>query len=67
MVGEPIYDMIDERDGTLCETWAFLCPNPLGRPEPIFAKIGLHQGLLHINLFSLHVDLSGKLQKAIRE
>ncbi len=44
-----------------------LCPNPLGNPDPIFAKIGLHQGRLHINLFSLHVDRSGKLLKAIRD
>lgn len=66
MLGEQILDMVDAKDNTICETWAFLCPNPLGNPDPIFAKIGLHQGRLHINLFSLHVDRSGKLKKAIR-
>ena len=65
-LGEQILDMVDETDGSLCDTWAFLCPHPLNASDYVYAKIGLHHGRLHINLFSLHVDLSGKLKVAIR-
>jgi hypothetical protein len=66
-IGEEIFGMLDETDGSLCETWAFLCPHPLDDAEYVYAKIGLHQGRLHINLFSLHADLSGGLKAAIRK
>lgn len=66
VLGEQILDMVDDTDNTLCETWAFPCRNPLGQSELLYVKIGLHQGKLHINFFSLHVDLSGKLRTAIQ-
>ena len=67
MLGEQILDMVDEIDGTICQTWAFLCPNPFGPPHPpLYAKIGLHEGRLHINFISLHTDRSGKLLKAMK-
>lgn len=47
------------------ETYAFLCPHPLGVPTPLYAKIGLHGGRISLDLFSLHIDLSGELAKKI--
>ena len=51
MLGEQIPGMIDERDNTLCETWAFLAR---------------HGGRLHLLMISMHTDHSGKLLKGIR-
>jgi hypothetical protein len=45
--------------------YAFLCPHPLGAAKPLYAKIGLFDDHLTIDLFSLHVDLSGELEKRI--
>ena len=45
--------------------FAFLCPHPLGISTLLYAKIGLHDGLLSIDIFSLHIDLSGELAKRI--
>ncbi len=45
--------------------YAFLCPHPLGGPKPLYAKIGLFADHITIDLFSLHVDLSGDLEKRI--
>ena len=39
MLGEQVPGMIDERDDTLCETWAFLCPHPLQLPTPLYVKL----------------------------
>jgi hypothetical protein len=47
--------------------YAFLCPHPLGSPKPLYAKIGLFDDRVTIDLFSLHVDLSAKLEKRIAQ
>lgn len=65
VLGEPIYGMTDKADQTSCDTWAFLCPHPAGVPTQVYAKIGVHHGQLRINLFSLHVDLTKKLELSI--
>ena len=66
VLGEQISGMIDLRDKSSCETWAFLCPHPLEIPTPVYAKIGLHQGRLKIVFVSFHEDLSGKLFRAVQ-
>lgn len=63
--GESIPDMRDTSDGTLCETWAFLCPHPLNVSTPLYTKIGLHDDFLSLNFFSLHIDRKGDLATAI--
>ncbi len=45
--------------------YGFLCQHPLGVPTPLYAKIGLFDDHLTIDLFSLHIDLSGVLEKRI--
>lgn len=45
--------------------YAFLCPHPLGVPKPLYAKIGLFDDKITIDLFSLHIDLSGDLERRI--
>jgi hypothetical protein len=45
--------------------YGFLCPHPLGMPKPLYAKIGLFDDKVTIDLFSLHIDLSGGLAKRI--
>jgi hypothetical protein len=45
--------------------FAFLCPHPLGVPKPLYAKIGLFDDKVTIDLFSLHIDLSGVLENRI--
>jgi hypothetical protein len=65
LVGEKISGMV-ESDGQECDTWAFPCPHPFGLSTPLYAKIGLHQDQLQIDLFSLHIDLSGKLLADIK-
>lgn len=66
MLGEPIPGMIDERDSTLCETWAFLCAHPLQLKIPLYVKIALHGNRVHLVMISMHTDHSGKLLEAIR-
>jgi hypothetical protein len=66
MLGEEIHGMVDERDNTLCETWAFLCPHPLQLKIPLYVKISLHDSQLHLVMISMHTDHSGKLLQAIR-
>ncbi|MEO8613630.1 MAG: hypothetical protein ABI600_00695 [Luteolibacter sp.] len=66
MLGEQIHGMIDERDNTLCETWAFLCPHPLLLKIPLYVKIALHGSQVHLVMISMHTDHSGKLLQAIR-
>ena len=66
MLGEQIPGMIDERDDTVCETWAFLCPHPLRLPIPLYVKIALHGSRVNLVMISMHTDHSGKLLKAIR-
>lgn len=66
MLGEQIHGMVDERDDTLCETWAFLCPHPLGLKIPLYVKIALHGSRVHLVMISMHTDHSGKLLGAIR-
>ena len=67
MLGEQIHDMIDETDGTVADTWAFLCPHPLKLPEPLYVKIAVHEKQVHLTMISMHTDNSGKLLKAIRD
>jgi hypothetical protein len=45
--------------------YGFLCPHPLGVPKPLYAKIGLFEDKVTIDLFSLHIDLTGDLAKRI--
>ena len=45
--------------------YGFLCPHPLGLPKPLYAKIGLFDDKVTIDLFSLHIDLTGDLVKRI--
>lgn len=66
MPGEQIPGMIDERDDTLCETWAFLCPHPLQLKIPLYVKIALHGSRIHLVMISMHTDHSGKLLEGIR-
>lgn len=67
VLGHQVVGMLDGRDGSHTDCWAFLCPHPWGSPVPIYAKIGIHHSQVHINLFSLHVDDgSEKLQNAIK-
>lgn len=66
MLGEQIPGMIDERDDTVCETWAFLCPHPLQLPIPLYVKIALHGSRVSLVMISMHTDHSGKLLQAIR-
>lgn len=66
MLGEQIPGMIDERDDTVCETWAFLCPHPLQLPIPLYVKIALHCSRVSLVMISMHTDHSGKLLQAIR-
>ena len=66
MLGEQIPGMIDARDDTLCETWAFLCPHPLQLKIPLYVKIALHSSRIHLVMLSMHTDHSGKLLEGIR-
>ncbi len=45
--------------------YAFLCPHPLGVPTPLYAKIGLFEDRVTIDLFSLHIDRTEKLAERI--
>jgi hypothetical protein len=47
--------------------YGFLCSHPLGVPKPLYAKIGLFEDKVTIDLFSLHIDLSGDLAKRIAQ
>lgn len=66
MLGEQIPGMIDGRDDTVCETWAFLCPHPLRLPIPLYVKIALNGSRVNLVMISMHTDHSGKLLKVIR-
>jgi hypothetical protein len=66
VLGHPVVGMLDRRDGSYTDCWAFFCDHPWGSPVPLYAKIGIHHSRVHINLFSLHPDDgSEKLQQAI--
>ena len=65
IIGKCVVDMRTVEDDYSCDAWAFLCPHPLGSPKPLCVKIGLHQDQLQIDLFSLHVDLTGEPQERI--
>jgi len=45
--------------------YAFLCPHPFNPNVHLYAKIGLFDGLVTLDLFSLHIDLSSTLEKRI--
>lgn len=47
--------------------FAFLCQHPLGLSTPLYAKIGLYDDHLSIDLFSLHIDLTSDLGKRIAQ
>jgi hypothetical protein len=47
--------------------FAFLCQHPLRLSKPLYAKIGLYDDHLSIDLFSLHIDLMGDLEKRIAQ
>lgn len=66
ILGHQVIGMLDARDGSFTDCWAFLCPHPWDSTVPLYAKIGIHHTRVYINLFSLHVDDgSEKLQAAI--
>jgi hypothetical protein len=65
IIGQCIVGMRSIEKNHRCEAWAFLCPHPLGSDTPIYAKIGLQEDELIIDLFSLHIDRSGDLQTEI--
>ena len=45
--------------------YGFLSPHPLGGPKPLSAKIGLFADKITIDLFSLHIDLTGAFARRI--
>lgn len=45
--------------------YGFLCPHPLGSPKPLYAKLGLYNDQITLDLFSLHIDLTGALAERI--
>lgn len=45
--------------------YAFLCEHPFNPDLPIYAKIGLFDGHLCLDLFSLHNDYTNELIKKI--
>lgn len=67
MLGERITGMVDHSGGSECETWAFLCPHPLGIPKPLYVKIGVPPPGSQLLMISMHTDDSGKLLQAIRD
>lgn len=64
LLGERIYGMQDSLDGSECDTWAFLCKHPAGDLRPVYVKLGLHGNLVRLSVFSIHIDLTGKLARA---
>lgn len=64
-IGECVVEMRTIETDQRCEAWTFLCPHPLGSNTPVYAKIGLHENHLSIDIFSLHIDRKGTLQKKI--
>lgn len=64
-IGECVVGMRTIDQNLRCEAWAFLCPHPLGSNVPIYAKIGLHENHLSIDIFSMHIDRKGDLEKKI--
>jgi len=47
--------------------YGFLTPHPLGDPKPLYDKIGLFADKITIDLFSLHIGLTGDLAKRIAQ
>jgi len=47
--------------------YGFLCPHPLGGQKPLYAKIGLFANEVTLDIFSLHIDLSGELTRRIAQ
>jgi hypothetical protein len=47
--------------------YGFLSPHPLVGPKPLYAKIGLFTDKITIDLFSLHIDLTGDLARRIAQ
>jgi hypothetical protein len=47
--------------------YEFLSPHPLGGPKPLDTKIGLFVDKITIDLFSLHIDLTGDLARRIAQ
>ena len=45
--------------------YAFLCEHPINPDLPIYAKIGLFEGHLCLDIFSLHNDYKSELIKKI--
>lgn len=46
-------------------TYAFLCKHPFNPNTPLYAKVGLYDGQVCLDIFSLHIDLTTKLIKKI--
>lgn len=67
ILGHSVTGMVDARDQSYTDCWAFLCPHPWGSSVPLYCKIGIHHSRIYINIFSCHVDDgSGKLETAIK-
>jgi hypothetical protein len=45
--------------------YAFLCPHPFSDEIHLYAKIGLFDGHVHLDVFSLHNDNTDKLRRQI--
>lgn len=67
VLGQEVHGMIDKRDDSTCETWAFLCPHPLEIPTPVYIKIALPMKRRDLFVISFHIDTKGTLLKAIQE
>jgi hypothetical protein len=69
--GERVSTMIPlpnpPKDAGTQVVYGFLCQHPLGGPKPLYAKVGLFANKVTLDLFSLHIDLSGALAKRIAQ
>jgi hypothetical protein len=65
LLGHDHPPMQDAHDFSLCDTWAFLCPHPLGSFKKVYAKLALHSTAQRVNLISLHIDTTGEIEAAI--
>jgi len=66
--GERIYmtfHLPDSPEGESQTTYAFLCEHPANHTEYLYAKVGLYDGHVFLDIFSLHNDYTNELIKKI--
>jgi hypothetical protein len=66
--GEQIYmtfQLPNSPKGEAQQTYAFLCPHPFNAEIQLYAKIGLYDGQVFLDIFSLHNDNTKELIKKI--